>query len=75
VPRIADVIAQTMALGRLTNPAIRCVGIALNTSKIAASAREAVLRRYARETGLPCVDALADGVGPIVERLLEEFPA
>jgi uncharacterized NAD-dependent epimerase/dehydratase family protein len=51
------------------------VGIALNTSKIAASAREAVLRRYARETGLPCVDALADGVGPIVERLLEEFPA
>jgi hypothetical protein len=31
--------------------------------------------RYARETALPCVDPIIDGVGPIVDRLLAEFPA
>jgi hypothetical protein len=34
-----------------------------------------MLARYAAETGLPVVDPLIDGVGPIVERMLAEFPA
>jgi hypothetical protein len=31
LPTIGDVIHMTIACGRLTNPAIRCVGIAINT--------------------------------------------
>ena len=31
---IEEVIAQTVALGKLTNPAIRCAGISLNTSAL-----------------------------------------
>ena len=31
IPSIEDVIEATVMLGRLTNPAIRCVGIAVNT--------------------------------------------
>ncbi len=34
LPTIEEVISQTIALGRLTNPAIRCVGVSLNTSEL-----------------------------------------
>lgn len=75
LPRIGELIDRTVAVGRLTNRDIRCVGVALNTSKISADARQALIDGYAAETGLPCVDPLQDGVGPIVRRLLQEFPA
>ncbi len=72
---IAQVVERTIQVGSLTNPAIRCVGVALNTSKVPAGERAALLERYHRETGLPCVDPIIDGVGPIVDHLLREFPA
>jgi len=75
LPSIQAVIERTIAIGSLTNAHIRCVGIALNTSRLPAAERSAVLDRYARESGLPAVDPIIDGVGPIVERLLREFPA
>lgn len=74
LPGINQVIERTVLLGRLTNPAIRCVGVALNTSKIEQGARAALLAKFTAETGLPCVDPLVDGVAPIVDRMLEEFP-
>ncbi len=75
LPTIAQVIERTVQVGRLTNPAIRCVGIALNTSKVPAAERPALLARYAGEFGLPCVDPIQNGVGPIVDRMLQEFTA
>jgi uncharacterized NAD-dependent epimerase/dehydratase family protein len=75
LPSIADLIDRTVIIGRLTNPSIRCVGIALNTSKLPQVDRAAVLGRYAAESALPCVDPLIDGTGPIIDRLLEEFPS
>ena len=74
LPSIGDVIERTVAVGRLTNPGIRCVGVSLNTSKVAAGERAAVLARYAAETGLPCVDPLSGGLGAVVDRMLSEFP-
>ena len=66
---IADVIAQTTALGRLTNPQIRCVGIALNTSLLgAAEAREAVAEAEAA-FGVPACDPLRGGVARIADAL------
>jgi uncharacterized NAD-dependent epimerase/dehydratase family protein len=70
---IGDVMERTIAIGRLTNPAIRCVGIAVNTSRIPADERAVLLDRYSSEFGLPCVDPLIDGVAPIVARLRREF--
>lgn len=75
LPSIAEVIQRTVEIGRLTNPAIRCVGVALNTSKVPVAERAAVLARYAAETGLPCTDPIADGVGCLIDRLLQEFPS
>ncbi|MBS0373948.1 MAG: DUF1611 domain-containing protein [Proteobacteria bacterium] len=71
LPTIAAVIKRATAIGSLTNPAIRCVGISLNTSKVPPSERAALLARFAAETGLPCVDPLSGGVGPVVDHLLE----
>lgn len=74
LPSINALIERAVALGSLTNPAVRCVGISLNTAQVPPAERQAVLARYAAASGLPCVDPLIDGVGPIVERLLAEFP-
>ena len=75
LPSIAQVIERSIQIGRLTNSAIRCIGVALNTSKVPAGERAALLERYRSETGLPCIDPIIDGVEPIVEHLLREFPA
>jgi uncharacterized NAD-dependent epimerase/dehydratase family protein len=75
LPSIGDVIERTVAIGRLTSPGIRCVGVALNTSKVAAADRAALLTRYAAEADLPCVDPIQGGVGAIADRLLREFPS
>ena len=75
LPTIQQVIDRTVALGQLTNPGIRCVGIALNTAGMSVSERASHLAKHAAETGLPCVDPLIEGTTPIIERLFQEFPA
>jgi uncharacterized NAD-dependent epimerase/dehydratase family protein len=69
LPSIGDVIERTIAIGRLTSPAIRCVGVALNTSKMAADARAQLKKQYENDLALPCVDPLMDGVARIVDRI------
>ena len=75
LPSIADVIARTVGIGKLTNPGIRCVGVALNTSKVPLAERATLLTHYATQTGLPCVDPMIDGVGPIVDRIESDLRA
>jgi uncharacterized NAD-dependent epimerase/dehydratase family protein len=74
LPSIADVIDLTIRCGRLTNPAIRCVGIAINTAALDDGAARALLAETAAAHALPTVDPVRYGVGGIVERLLEDFP-
>lgn len=69
LPSIEAVIAQTVALGRLTNPAIRCAGISLNTSSYDADAAAAVIAETAARTGLPVADPVRGGAA--FERLLD----
>jgi uncharacterized NAD-dependent epimerase/dehydratase family protein len=72
LPAIRDCIEHHLVLGRRTNPAIRCVGISVNTSGLPAEEREACLTALADETGLPCVDPIIDGCGRIVRQIREE---
>ena len=74
LPDLVEAIDRNLEAGRLTNPAIRCIGVSVNTSGIDDQEREDLLARYQNETGLPCVDPLAGGVGPIVDRLQEGTP-
>lgn len=73
LPGIDQVIAQTIALGRLTNPDITCVGISINTQNLDEAAARAMLSQTADEHGLPCIDPIRFGTAAIVERLTEQF--
>jgi uncharacterized NAD-dependent epimerase/dehydratase family protein len=73
LPSIAECIAQHELLGRRTNPDTRCVGISLNTSRLPPERRSAVRQSAASETGLPCVDPLVDGCGPIADYIRQCF--
>jgi uncharacterized NAD-dependent epimerase/dehydratase family protein len=75
LPTIAEVIDLTVRCGRLTNPAIRPVGIAINTSALDDAAARTLLATLSREHGLPASDPVRYGVEPIVDRMLTEFPA
>lgn len=73
LPSIGAVIEATIAAGRLTNPGIRCVGIAINTSALGEVEARAVIDKAAADHGLPASDPVRFGAGPIVDRLIAEF--
>lgn len=74
LPSIAQVIDMTVSCGRLTNPAIRPVGIAVNTSALSDDDAKALLADLSAEHGLPASDPIRHGVAGIVDRLDAEFP-
>ena len=69
LPTIEEVILQTVALGKLTNPAIRCVGVSLNTSGYSDEQADRLVAAECDRLGLPVADPLRGG--PAFERLLE----
>lgn len=73
LPTIGQVIDMTVALGRLTNPDIRPVGIAINTAALDMEEARAELDRASAEYNLPASDPVRFGVEPIVDRLATEF--
>lgn len=75
LPSIADVIERTITEGRLTNPTIQCVGIAVNTAALDTDAGRALTSSLAAEHGLPASDPIRDGVGAIVDELVRRYPA
>ena len=72
IPTIADVIDLTIRCGSLTNPAIRPVGIAVNTQALGEEEARRFLESVAAEHDLPASDPVRFGVAPIVERLQAE---
>jgi uncharacterized NAD-dependent epimerase/dehydratase family protein len=75
LPTIGDVIHMTIALGRLTNPAIRCVGIAINTEHQTESAAKDEIARAVKAYGVPATDPVRFGVEPIVARIAAVYGA
>ena len=75
LPSIAEVIDLTLRCGRLTNPGIRPVGIALNTQALDEAAARALLAQLGAEHGLPATDPVRFGVDSLIDRVLAEFPA
>jgi len=72
-PDFQTLIAQTIEVGKLTNVNICCAGFSVNTSSLSDDERGKYLADVTAETGLPCVDAVATGVGPIVDHLVKSF--
>lgn len=69
IARIEDVISETTALGRLTNPDVRCAGIALDTSALAEAEAKRAIDETASRFGVPACDPVRQGVGVIVDGL------
>ena len=74
IPSVQTCIDTNLLMARLTNPNVQCVGVSVNTSQVAKDQREAVLKKIRAETGLPTVDPIIDGVQPIIDHLLAQFP-
>ncbi|MDG2448101.1 MAG: DUF1611 domain-containing protein [Saprospiraceae bacterium] len=73
LPTIQEVIERTVQIGKLTNAAIRCVGVSVNTSQLNPEEREKYLDDLSKEIELPCVDPLKDGTQEIIDHLNNEF--
>lgn len=69
LPSIETVIERTIAMGRLTNPAIRCVGVSLNTAQLDEGEAERVIAATAARLDLPAADPIRGG--PAFERLVD----
>lgn len=61
LPSIAALINLTLTLGRLTNPRIRCAGVAFNTAALSDDAATDLIAREADRIGLPVADPIRGG--------------
>jgi uncharacterized NAD-dependent epimerase/dehydratase family protein len=69
LPDLADCIEANLRAARLTNPEVRLLGFALNTSALDAAAAAQALREVESRFGLPAVDPLRTGVGRLVDAI------
>lgn len=73
VPSVAECIDLNLRCGRIVNPDVMCIGVSINTSGLAQAERTPYLEALSKELGLPCVDPLVEGCGPLVEALKNNF--
>jgi len=69
LPSLEQVIEQTVALGRVTNPDIRCAGISLNTARLDSTDAQREITRIEKQLRLPAADPMRGG--PALERMLD----
>lgn len=69
LPGLQECMDLNLTCARLTAPDARFVGIAFNTKRLSAAEAERVLKETEDRFGLPTVDPVRTGVGPIVDAL------
>ena len=69
LPDLLDCIRLNEQCARLTNPACRTVGIAVNTSHLSENCASELLKTIERQAGLPAVDPLRQGTARLVDAL------
>jgi uncharacterized NAD-dependent epimerase/dehydratase family protein len=70
IPDLQVVIDDYLRAGRLTNRAIRCVGLSINSSSLSDADCAAYFARLTAELGLPVCDPVRTGVDVIASALL-----
>lgn len=70
LPDLQTCIEANLEAGRLTNPEITAVGIAVNTSKMEREEARRACEEIEDRLGLPCQDPIAMGIDRIADRLL-----
>jgi uncharacterized NAD-dependent epimerase/dehydratase family protein len=69
IPPLAIVIDAYLRAGHLTNPAVHCTGLSINSSALTETQWQEYRNRLERELGLPVVDPMRGGVAPLAEAL------
>jgi uncharacterized NAD-dependent epimerase/dehydratase family protein len=69
LPDLQTCIDANLAAARLTNPAVKLAGFSFNTSGLDAAGAERALKECSQKFGLPAVDPVRTGVGPLVDAL------
>jgi uncharacterized NAD-dependent epimerase/dehydratase family protein len=70
IPPLPEVIDLYLRTGRLTNRAIRCVGLSINSSTLSDAEWLAYQQRLEHELGLPVCDPMRGGIDRIARALL-----
>jgi uncharacterized NAD-dependent epimerase/dehydratase family protein len=70
LPDLARCLEANLVAARLTNPEVKAVGVALNTSNVSEQEARASCREISARLGLPCTDPVTMGVESIVDNLL-----
>jgi uncharacterized NAD-dependent epimerase/dehydratase family protein len=73
VPDLKICLETNLQLARLTQPEVKAIGVALNTSKLTTAAAADACKAAEDALGLPCSDPVTQGVGRIVDNLLACF--
>lgn len=73
IPDLMMCMEANLAAARLTNPAVKPMGIALNTSNLAGHEAQAICERVGAMFGLPCQDPVSMGVEAITDHLMDSF--
>ncbi|MBD0786257.1 DUF1611 domain-containing protein [Vibrio sp. Y2-5] len=71
LPDLKVCMEANIATARLTNPAVKFVGVSINTSGLSEVDAMAYMDKVESEIGLPVVDPFRQGVARIVDKLLE----
>jgi uncharacterized NAD-dependent epimerase/dehydratase family protein len=61
LPSVDEIMDVALRLGRRTNPAVRCAGVCLNTSKMDANVAEDFMKKESERLGLPVADPMRGG--------------
>lgn len=71
LPDIKTCMEANLATAKLTNPRVKFVGVSINTSGMAEEYAMEYMDKLESEIGLPVVDPFRQGVGRIVDKLME----
>jgi len=69
LPELKLCIERNIEAAQLTNAAVRCAGLSINTAGLDAGAANDYLRQTEDRLGLPCVDPVRTGVAALVDNL------
>lgn len=70
IPDINTAIRRYVEAAQLTNPAVRCVGISINSSSLTDAQWVSYAKAMTAQTGLPVVDPMRGGVAALATALL-----
>lgn len=73
LPSLTTCIDRHVEAARLTNSAVKCAGVSINTKALSDDERARYLAETSERLGLPCIDPVASGADAIADFLATNF--